>query len=217
MPASPSISFAPLPTMEARKRKSSAQMGVAARSRMLQQRRAARMQALDAVDDDAPPANIWKDTSGGAEEDEDGDPFLAFGQFMKGAGKGLWRKVLVKDVNKLKEKKKDKRQGNVQGETVPPMPVNYIVELSRDMVDAEDNEGHVWEEEIDTIRTIREYPEIPGAEPAQREPEPEQPASQQEPEQPTPQQQEHERPQIRDRSSSSFRALPPTPRVTSVH
>lgn len=145
--------------------------------------------------DDAPPKNIWKEDTGRPEEEDDGDPFVAFGQFVKVAGKGLWRKVLVKDVNKLKEKKKDKVQESVASEKSPPAPVNGVIELSRDMVDAEDHEGRVWDEEVDTTRTIRPDPETIQAEPEQ--------------------QQELQQLALVSKRSS-YRALPPTPRPTSL-
>ncbi|KAI0071855.1 hypothetical protein K474DRAFT_489665 [Panus rudis PR-1116 ss-1] len=109
------LSFAPLPEIAPRKRNSSMQLGVAARSRMIQQRRMmmqpqAPMTAEEFEDEYgySPPLGydpqIWNDERlrdpGLAEEAVD-DAIAAFGRMMKDAGKTLWRKVSMK---KLKEK-----------------------------------------------------------------------------------------------------------------
>jgi len=48
---------------------------------------------MQLADTDAPPRSIWRD----ADEEDDLDPFIAFGQLVKGASKGLWRRVSLKD------------------------------------------------------------------------------------------------------------------------
>ena len=78
--SSPSITFAPLPRTEPRKRNPSHQLGVAARSRLLRHRRMLREQGLDPADYPYPPAYPYGPGSGvaggpgGVEEDGGGGP-----------------------------------------------------------------------------------------------------------------------------------------------
>ncbi|KAH9950329.1 hypothetical protein B0H21DRAFT_724391 [Amylocystis lapponica] len=105
-----SVSFAPLPEMDPRRRKSSMQLGVAARSRMLHNRRVLREQARQ-HGPVPPPMPVWSDIDDGVAEDaraqeyadtaEDvPDPLVSLGKLVRGASRSLWRRVSQKDAQK---------------------------------------------------------------------------------------------------------------------
>jgi len=96
IPTTSNVTFAPLPSRGDKKRKN-VQLGVGARSRMLQERKA-RSRQVQLHDDSGPPKHPWREP----EPDDDTDPFVALGQFVKGASKTLWRKVSRKDLRASK-------------------------------------------------------------------------------------------------------------------
>ncbi|OCH92224.1 hypothetical protein OBBRIDRAFT_791459 [Obba rivulosa] len=124
LPERGGVRFAPLPAIEPRRRKSSVQLGVAARSRMLRQRRMLREQGEllqahpDAVgwgpeEDSLHPVDRRQELDEDPEMDEEEaeDPLVirrrrrpdpteealaSLGKLVKGAGKSLWRRVSSK-------------------------------------------------------------------------------------------------------------------------
>ncbi|EPS98965.1 hypothetical protein FOMPIDRAFT_1081539, partial [Fomitopsis schrenkii] len=166
------ISFAPLPHIEPRRRKSNVALGVAARSRMLAIRRQLREQGIDPnlasqlplhfPSDGSPPIPIWEHDPDAELRDEPDDDlgtdpaeeaFAAIGKFVKGATRTLFRRKSTKDV-KLKD-----------DSVPPPSPVggsDKKVPRSRSVEHLfsspptstdppkDNEEGGVWEEEIGT-------------------------------------------------------------------
>jgi hypothetical protein len=104
VPPAVNVQFAPLPEIEPRDRKSNHPLGVAARSRMIQQKRNSRVHAHE-----------WSDTDGRpmvcipVEEDDVLDPFV---RFIADKGKSLWKRV----VSKAKQSEKEEPVGTT-GET----------------------------------------------------------------------------------------------------
>jgi hypothetical protein len=102
MPPAVNVQFAPLPEIQPRDRKSNHPLGVAARSRMIQQKRNSR-------------AHEWSDTDGRpmvcipVEEDDVLDPFV---RFIADKSKSLWKRV----VSKAKQSEKEEPVGTT-GET----------------------------------------------------------------------------------------------------
>jgi len=89
-----SVKFAPLPVIEPRKRKSSVQLGVAARSRMIQSRRNMDQAAPSWDDaDDAVPVQETSPLPAGE------DPFEVFGKFVRGKSKYLWQRISSKPTS----------------------------------------------------------------------------------------------------------------------
>ncbi|CAL1705776.1 unnamed protein product [Somion occarium] len=126
--SSSSVTFAPLPEIGPRKRNASLQLGVGARSRMLRNRRIIMQQTALAAEEgeELQPHHLPPDVAAtirwtqgppgdpGMAEDAVEDAFIALGKMMKSAGKGLWRRVSLKD---LKEKDKDKdKEGDGESE-----------------------------------------------------------------------------------------------------
>ncbi|KAI0312388.1 hypothetical protein OF83DRAFT_661493 [Amylostereum chailletii] len=157
----PNIKFAPLPTIEPRKRKSNVQLGVAARSRMIQQRRAAREENQNT------PTWTQSDMEEPAVHEEPGpmdeDPFEVFGKYVIGKGRHLWRRVSHKEhsspvvvvgkVDVVQELNSEKPQ------CTPLVPLQHSsVRHSRQGLDHDSlrsgsadhhlSEGGVWEDEI---------------------------------------------------------------------
>ncbi|KAH9928460.1 uncharacterized protein BXZ73DRAFT_78283 [Epithele typhae] len=126
-PASPNITFAPLPATEPRKRNTSHQLGVAARSRLLRHRRMLREQGLDPADYPYPPPYPYGPGSGvaggvgyedrvevqgedakeGGEASEEGkvvvrveeeDGLVSLGRALKGAGRSIWRSLSMREM-----------------------------------------------------------------------------------------------------------------------
>ncbi|KAF5386617.1 hypothetical protein D9615_001541 [Tricholomella constricta] len=131
LPDRPSISFAPLPELAPRRRRSTAPLGMAARSQLMRRRR----HLQNSFENEGGNA-MWTDEEMEQQrqvamnearrrhyqhhyydEDEDmegEDPFLALGKLVKGAGKSIWRRVSQRDLAK-KGKAKEKEKG-VEGE-----------------------------------------------------------------------------------------------------
>ncbi|KAA1469233.1 hypothetical protein DENSPDRAFT_834807 [Dentipellis sp. KUC8613] len=158
---SPSIVFAPLPVTEPRRRKSNVQLGVAARSRMLAQRRAMREEAL------RQQQPMWteldeKAVNGQDREEDMEDPLALFGRYLAGKSKGLWRKVSQKGGREEIESTKGRPR------SPPPKPhgANHPLKepVSSD-TDPEESEGRVWEEEISMELQIRLTQRDPNVEP----------------------------------------------------
>ncbi|KAG5644236.1 hypothetical protein DXG03_008831 [Asterophora parasitica] len=132
LPTRPSISFAPLPELAPRKRRSAAPLGMAARSQLVRRRR--QQQANHNQGDDNP---MWTDEElerqrqlamkearrrqvkqqqdDVGEEGDGEDPFAVLGRAMKGAGKSIWRKVSRKELAKRKAKEDRAAQGESPG------------------------------------------------------------------------------------------------------
>ncbi|CCL98770.1 uncharacterized protein FIBRA_00775 [Fibroporia radiculosa] len=173
------ITFAPLPTIEPRRRKSNVQLGVAARSRLLQQRRNLRDQGihpgvahLHSPSDLPPPVPVWHselddDYSGDDVEDLGPDPaeeaIAAIGRLVKGASRSLWRRLASKDAaRKDRSSSTDETQpitekGPPSGSSSP----DRATASAADTAAQEPQEGRVWEEEVDVGRWQRQ-----GADPA---------------------------------------------------
>ncbi|KAI0034031.1 hypothetical protein K488DRAFT_84365 [Vararia minispora EC-137] len=83
----PNVKFAPLPSIEPRRRKSNVKLGVAARSRMIQARRNGGKMPPDWADADEAPVQRPPPPPGGE------DPFEVFGRFVVGKTRSLWRKM----------------------------------------------------------------------------------------------------------------------------
>ena len=108
----PSIQFAPLPELEPRRRNTSLQLGVAARSRMLRNRRM--MMAQGAYDTSECEVNgstqyvirgnqmsVWEEhRDPGLGDDAVEEAFIALARMVKGAGKTLWRKVSHREIRR---------------------------------------------------------------------------------------------------------------------
>lgn len=101
MPPNVNVQFAPLPEIEPRDRRSIHPLGVAARSRMLQQKRDIRMQRHPrAWSDDDRPIYI-------PDEVEEDDPLEALVRFIAEKSKSLWKRV----ASKAKQSDKDETMG----------------------------------------------------------------------------------------------------------
>lgn len=166
LPSRTNVTFAPLPPIEPRRRKSSVQLGVAARSRLLHHRRMLRehgipptpsnIQALQALEP-PPPAPVWDhDLASPAEEIEPDDlgidpaeqAFAAIGRFVKGASRTLFRRKSRKDGERkdvpIVHGVKDSTLDGAQEHIPEPCVGN--------------EEGGVWEEEVGgkTWKQLRE-------------------------------------------------------------
>jgi len=102
--------------------------------------------------DDAPPRNIWRDP----EADDEGDPLLAFGQFVKDASKGLWKKVSLKDAKTLKVKTASDTPTGVQNIGEHSGDQLLVVDVGRGMGRAKDNEVGAWKENVDAISSTQQ-------------------------------------------------------------
>jgi len=152
-PSSPSITFAPLPAIDGRKRKKSIPLGVAARSRLLQQRRA------KIEDGDLPPRHLWRDS----DADDEVDPVAAFGHFVKGASKGLWRRVSLKEPKALKDNTASAMPTGIQEQSKERrcvVDVDRVVEGSKG-----DDEAGALEEDADVHQTTPHDSAQPSAQP----------------------------------------------------
>lgn len=149
-----SIKFAPLPDLGPRTRRSTAPLGIAARSEMMRLRRehVQRQRAQHSPmwgDDEVVPAVRRHQAKGQARLDEDAtyeDPFMAIGKAVKHA----WRRV----AHKTKQQPEDELG---QDDT---KVVRSVLDISRPNDDAtrrldqgdgemeEEEEGRVWEEEV---------------------------------------------------------------------
>ena len=95
VPPAVNVQFAPLPEIGPRDRRSNYPLGVAARSRMIQQKRNSRVQSHE-----------WSDTNGRpvvcipVEEDDVLDPFV---RFIADKSKSLWKRVVSKAKPSEKE------------------------------------------------------------------------------------------------------------------
>ncbi|GLB34624.1 hypothetical protein LshimejAT787_0201890 [Lyophyllum shimeji] len=130
------VTFAPLPELAPRKRRSTAPLGMAARTALVRRRRGGDFPAAMAYQGGNP---MWTDEEieqqrqhamaegrrrhhqhhyVDEDEDEMEDPFLALGRLMKGAGKSIWRKVshTHKDAGKRKEKDKYEKERVADGD-----------------------------------------------------------------------------------------------------
>ncbi|KAI0053950.1 hypothetical protein FA95DRAFT_18288 [Auriscalpium vulgare] len=145
------VKFAPLPVIEPRKRKSNVQLGIAARSRMIQQRRAT---AGPYTHDPPPP--LWNEPPHRQEMDEEDDPFEVLGKFVVGKGKSLWRRVSQKGAAADEDHKEtaDATSEKAAETTKPsrrPTTENASIlrhARPRSMSLDDDMEGRVWEEEV---------------------------------------------------------------------
>jgi len=109
--------------------------------------------------DDAPPRNIWRDP----EADDDGDPLLAFGQFVKEASKGLWKKVSLKDAKTLKIKTASDTPTGVQDIEEHSGDRLLVADVGRGIGRAKDNEVGGWKENDDAISSTQQDSAAPGA------------------------------------------------------
>ncbi|TFY57827.1 hypothetical protein EVJ58_g6789 [Rhodofomes roseus] len=166
------ISFAPLPALEPRRRKSNVALGVAARSRMLAIRRQLREQGINPnlatqlplhfPADGSPPIPIWEhdpeaELRDEVDDDLGTDPaeeaFAAIGKFVKGATRTLFRRKSSKDANT--------NTNSDSAASQPPLPAGTPgkkVSRSRSMdhifspppedLRKDNEEGGVWEEEV---------------------------------------------------------------------
>jgi hypothetical protein len=111
MPPTVNVQFAPLPEIEPRDRRSNHPLGVAARSRMLQQKREIRMQGIQrhprAWSDDDRPIYI-------PDEVEEDDPLEALVRFIADKSKSLWKRV----ASKAKQSDKDETMGVASETTI---------------------------------------------------------------------------------------------------
>ncbi|KAI0295443.1 hypothetical protein BC826DRAFT_275755 [Russula brevipes] len=93
MPAAVTVKFAPLPEIGQRSRRTNQQLGVAARSRMLQQKRDSRVVQRHprawSEDDDHPVVFI-------PDEVQEEDPLEVLGRFIADKSKSWWRRVASK-------------------------------------------------------------------------------------------------------------------------
>jgi hypothetical protein len=110
-PATVNVKFAPLPNVGPRDVRSTRPLGVAARSRMLQQKRGPRMQGVQRQ------PRTWSDCDDGhddliPDEAREEDPLEVFGRFIASKSKSLWRRV----SSKGKQSRKDET-GRVVGES----------------------------------------------------------------------------------------------------
>ncbi|THH20889.1 hypothetical protein EW146_g570 [Bondarzewia mesenterica] len=141
--SSPSITFAPLPKLAPRKRKSTIPLGVAARSRMIQQRRMM-------TGGQGRPTPIWTDldeeaVNGPVNEVDVEDPLEVFGKYMVEKSKHLWRRVSHKgSVDKDQTTTSEGRRRNPHERHV----VRESTEKEELGEEVEGKEGRVWEEEI---------------------------------------------------------------------
>ncbi|KLO14920.1 hypothetical protein SCHPADRAFT_927572 [Schizopora paradoxa] len=117
--ASPSVTFAPLPNIQPRTRKSNrGPLGVAARGAILRERRQqmlaaqgrVQMDGLDGVEDNSTPGqtsgscgtNAGKSRSRDPLSDESDDALIALGKLLNDAGRLLWKRVKGKSKSKGK-------------------------------------------------------------------------------------------------------------------
>lgn len=121
-------------------------LGVATRSRLLQQRKAMRMPA----EIDTPPQHVWRDS----EAEDEGDPLVAFGHFVKGASKGLWKRVSLKDIRALKDKTASNKLTEAPHAEEQDKEQRLAVDLDKGMKSTEINRVEVSEKNDDTDRTI---------------------------------------------------------------
>jgi len=162
------ISFAPLPAVEPRRRKSNVALGVAARSRMLAIRKQLREQGINPnfaaqlplhfPADGSPPIPIWEHDPDAELRDEPDDDlgtdpaeeaFAAIGKFVKDATRTLFRRKSSKDTNSdsappqssLSAGAPDKRvsRSRSMDHLFTPPPADTI---------RDHEEGGVWEEEV---------------------------------------------------------------------
>ncbi|KZT02357.1 uncharacterized protein LAESUDRAFT_716949 [Laetiporus sulphureus 93-53] len=114
---STNVTFAPLPATEPRRRKSSVQLGVAARSRMLHRRRMLREQGIESYEDEEwDDEHTLQDGNPEVVEDDLGvDPaeeaIAAIGRFVKGATRSLFRRISSR-----------RKQGRDPSPMPPPLP-----------------------------------------------------------------------------------------------
>ena len=111
-PATVNVKFAPLPKIGPRDVRSNRPLGVAARSRMLQQKRDPRMQGAQRQ------SRTWSDCDDGhdhliPDEAREEDPLEVFGRFIGAKSKSLWRRV----SSKGKQSRKDETGRVVSGST----------------------------------------------------------------------------------------------------
>ncbi|KAF8077635.1 hypothetical protein FPV67DRAFT_1462469 [Lyophyllum atratum] len=117
LPSNASVTFAPLPELAPRKRRSTAPLGMAARSQLVGRRRRRDYPSAGAAYQGGNP--MWTEEEieqqreiamqegrrrhyqhhyVDEDEGEMDDPFVAFGRMVKVAGKSIWRKVSHKDL-----------------------------------------------------------------------------------------------------------------------
>ncbi|KAH9928074.1 uncharacterized protein B0H18DRAFT_1001288 [Fomitopsis serialis] len=162
------ISFAPLPSIEPRRRKSNVALGVAARSRMLAIRRQLREQGINPnfatqlplhfPADGSPPIPIWEHDPDAELRDEPDDDlgtdpaeeaFAAIGKFVKGATRTLFRRKSSKDTNSdsappqssLSTDAPDKRVARSRS-------MDHLFSSPPADPHKDREEGGVWEEEV---------------------------------------------------------------------
>lgn len=163
------ISFAPLPHIEPRRRKSNVALGVAARSRMLAIRRQLREQGINPnlasqlplhyPSDGSPPIPIWEHDPEAELRDEPDDDlgtdpaeeaFAAIGKFVKGATRTLFRRKSSKDV-KDDNAPPPSPVGGASGKKVSrSRSMEHLFSSSPASTDPQSEEGGVWEEEVGT-------------------------------------------------------------------
>jgi len=133
LPSKLNVTFAPLPELAPRKRRSTAPLGMAGRTQLVARRR--RLADPASVEYQGNP--MWTNEEieqqqqiamaegrrrryqhhyVDEDEEEMEDPFVAFGKLVKGAGKSIWRKVSHRDLEKYKEKDKKNKERAADGE-----------------------------------------------------------------------------------------------------
>lgn len=103
MPAAVNVKFAPLPKIGPRDIRSTRPLGVAARSRMLQQKRENRMQGVQRHPRDLDDRQM----DFIPDEVQEEDPLEVLGRFIAAKSKSLWRRVSSKEKQSGKEETED--------------------------------------------------------------------------------------------------------------
>ncbi|KAF9469441.1 hypothetical protein BDZ94DRAFT_1244473 [Collybia nuda] len=138
------VTFAPLPQLAPRRRRSTAPLGMAARGQLVRRRR----EYMDQAYANNP---MWTDEELAEqqrvayaermklEEEEGEDPFVALGKMVKVASKNIWRKVSQKDLSKKRKKDEETEQkksvsadGTVESADAPRETLGEIVQNGDD-------------------------------------------------------------------------------------
>lgn len=122
------VTFAPLPQLAPRKRRSTAPLGMAARGQLMRRRR-------EYIDQTYANNPMWTDEELAEQqrvaierrrlEEEDGeDPFVTLGKLVKVASKSIWRKVSQKDLSKKRKADEEaeaeqKKSASLDGKVEP--------------------------------------------------------------------------------------------------
>ncbi|KZT69865.1 hypothetical protein DAEQUDRAFT_811138 [Daedalea quercina L-15889] len=181
------ISFAPLPHIEPRRRKSGVALGVAARSRMLAIRRQLREQGINPnlasqlplhfPSDGSPPIPIWEHDPDAELHDEPDDDlgtdpaeeaFAAIGKFVKGATRTLFRRKSSKEVkDDSMPPPSPLSEGALNKKVTRSRSMDHLFSPSSSDSVKENEEGGVWEEEVgsDSWASLRARTQTEGSGP----------------------------------------------------